>query len=277
MGLDAFVPCNCLSEGKTTEPPVDKTWIMCDEDGYYNLNPEYSDDADLNDKIYDWSEHCCEHPGMHLWKSICNWYGLRAFQQALINLDGECFPILTTQLPNVNGGSMSVENARKALEELDVFEQNIHKVRNVYLINEENNQTVYEYIDEYKGKVMYSKPYSLGFNINGLYIIESESNRIVFQGKHVTQQIYVHPEWIRRLAKVLHIKMKPVRKVSWINRETKECFNTSWGLSVYGADYPKGFTVEERAINVDDYQDIIISFRKIFEASIQMNRPVFWC
>lgn len=276
MGLDAFVPCNCFKEGKTSEPPVDREWIIQDE-GYYSLNPLYSKDMDLDNKIYKWSQNCCEHPFMHISERISNWSGIRLFQQAMNTIGIDNFPILNTELPDVNGGYLTVENAKKALAELDIFEKRIVTINNIYLINVDSGEAVYEYIDAYDGKVIFSKPYSLGFNINGLYIVESDSNKILFQGKSVQQKVYYYPQWLKIITKITPIKLRPIRKVCWIDTATKNHFYTKFGLSIYNGNYPKEFTIKEQPTDIFNYQYIIDSLRKMFEASIQMNNPVYWC
>lgn len=275
MGLDAFVPCNCLKEGKTTPPPVDKEWIILDEEGYIHLNSEYSVDSDLEAKVDEWSYECCPHQFMHMSEHICNWSGLRSFQQALIKLGIEHFPILGTQLPNVNGGSLGVESVEKALLELELFEQNIKTQSSLYLINAEDSQAIYEYIEVYGGRFLFSKPHSMGFNVNGLYIIDSEDN-ILFQSKRVTQKVYLYPNWICKFASIFNIKLKPVRKVVWIDLDTGKQFYTRWGLSFNDA-YPKELAIESRSVISDDYQYIIQSLRKIFQISVDTGNSVYWC
>lgn len=277
MGLDAFVPCNCFIEGKTTEPPVPREWVMKDDEGYYCLNPEYSDDDSLNDKVYLWSEHCCKHSGMKIRQSICNWAGVRAFQQAIRQIGFAHFPILSEQLLNSNGGCMHIEEVKKAISELDLFENYVNTLRSVYLVNTDNQQVMYEYIDAYKGRIIASQQYSLAFNIDGVNIFESETGRICFQGKRVGQQVYFYPQWIYRSLHALNNKVSSIKKVRWINQDTGDYFETPWGLSIDDETYPKGFLVEERAVSPSEYQYITQPLRNIFIVAIEMNNAVFWC
>ncbi|MGG4608734.1 hypothetical protein [Providencia sp. Me31A] len=277
MGLDAFVPCNCFIEGKTTEPPVPREWIMKDDEGYFCLNPEYSNDDSLKDKIHLWSEHCCKHSGMKIRQSICNWAGVRAFQQAIRQIDPTLFPILSTQLPNANGGCIHIEDIKKALSELDLFENYVNSIRSVYLINTDNQQVMYEYIDAYRGRIITSQRYSLAFNKDGLNIFELETERVRFKGKRIEQQVYFYPQWIYRSLYALNNKVSSIKKVRWINRDTGEAFETPWGLSIDGETYPTGFSVEERAVSPSEYQYITQPLRNIFIVAIEMNNAVFWC
>lgn len=276
MGLDAFVRCNCLKEGKTTEPPIDRTWIISEDDGYYYLDPKYATDTDLEKQLYDWSKNCCIHSGMKIDEHISNWAGLRVFQEILDKIGIEHFPVLSRQLPEMNGGSLSVESAKAALQELEGFEQKTQALTNIYLINVDNNQPIYQYVDAYEGKIMWSKAYSAGFNANGFYIVKSDTDEILFQGKRITQKVYTYPNWLYRFAKIFNIKLKTVRKACWINQDTNAHFYIPWGISVDGKEYPKELIVEERTTDISDVEYIIGQFRKIFQASIEMNNPVFW-
>lgn len=276
MGLDAFVPCNCFIEGKTTEPPVPREWIIRDDEGYFCLNPECSDDS-LNDSIYLWSGRCCKHAEMHIWQHICSWAGVRAFQQVLIQIGEAHFPVLLTQLPNVNGGSLSIENIKKALIELEWFENQVGAIRSVFLINNDNQKVIYEYIDAYKGRIIMSQKYSLAFNINGLNIFESETGRVLFQSKNVEQNVSLYPQWIYRSLNALNNKINIVKKVRWIDVDSGEFFETPWGLSIDGDIYPKSLSVEERSVTKEEYQYIIQPLKNLFLIAIEMNNPVFWC
>lgn len=277
MGLDAFIPCNCFVEGKTTEPPVPREWIIRDDEGYFCLNPECSEDASLNDKIYLWSERCCKHSGMHVWQHIGNWSGVRAFQQSLIKIGEAHFPVLTTALPNGNGGSLSIENIRKALAELERFESLVNTIHSVYLMNNDNQKAIYEYIDAYKGRIIASHQYSLAFNINGLNIFETETGRVLFQAKNVEQNVYLYPQWIYHSLHALNNKISTIKKVRWINVDSGEFFETPWGLSIDGITYPKSFSIEERLVSKEEYKYIIDPLKKLFLLAIEMNNPVFWC
>ena len=226
MGLDAFVPCNCYQEGRTTPPPVPSDYFELDE-GYYLLKQPYAGDSDLEEKLYQWTQQCCPHSGMHISERISNWVGLRSFQQALDKLGIHHFPVLGSQLPSVNGGSLGVEGARQALTELETFESMSGTLSNVYLINADKDIVMYDYIEVYAGQFVFANPYSMGFNDNGLYITESESRKILFQGKRVTQEVFFNPTWWLKLAKNLRLKkIRPVRKVCWTNIDTGEQFYT---------------------------------------------------
>ena len=42
MGVDATVMCNCFREGRTTDPPVPREWLVLDAEGYLSLRPSAS-------------------------------------------------------------------------------------------------------------------------------------------------------------------------------------------------------------------------------------------
>lgn len=96
-------------------------------------------------------------------------------------------------MPSVNGGSLDLKSVQQAFDELDVFECMAETLNNYYLINVDNDAIMYEYIDAYAGQFFFAKPCCMGFNENGLYIIDSKTREILFQGKHVTQYVYFYP------------------------------------------------------------------------------------
>ena len=75
MGLDAFVPCNCLEKGLLSKPPkpFQKDDVYRDQDGYIASRTldrhrrELGYDAfrsrygRLDDLFEEWADHACEH------------------------------------------------------------------------------------------------------------------------------------------------------------------------------------------------------------------------
>ena len=70
MGLDARVFCNCLKEGRATDPPVSKELIFIDDDGFIDM--QYPDGMtekerySLRDTLMLWTKDCCKHPYLRI-------------------------------------------------------------------------------------------------------------------------------------------------------------------------------------------------------------------
>src|SRR5215470_12743901 len=110
MGLDAFVRCNCVKEGKAAFPPfMDK--VTFDTEGYVELIPSEAANEELEQKLDSWQ--WCEHEDRKFAREhISNWSGYRFFQQSLGKLGWEHFPNLKEYLPDANGGSLPANIAK---------------------------------------------------------------------------------------------------------------------------------------------------------------------
>ena len=99
MGLDAFVRCRCLEEGRVSEPPLPMEDPYVDGEGCVSSRTL---DAErerlgrrefsrcfwgLQDRLAQWSESCCEHEDMHArdeWAcNVSGWSDLRRLFGAL--------------------------------------------------------------------------------------------------------------------------------------------------------------------------------------------------
>lgn len=156
MGLDATVRCRCWENGTLTSPPPHGEHVRLDEMEqcvFLDL-PWNAENREKHDAFEKWLASCCPHPQMEAaaeW--ISNWNGLRAFQSRLQELGLEKFPILSAVLPNANGGLVSPEQSRQALEELERFAQG-HAGNKVVLADVETGEALQEYIAVYQGWFM---------------------------------------------------------------------------------------------------------------------------
>lgn len=70
MGLDAYVQCNCIKEGKVKNPPFDMNLIICN-DGVYELR-DSADDVTFH-KYINWLENAFQHPrGYYIYERVSN-------------------------------------------------------------------------------------------------------------------------------------------------------------------------------------------------------------
>jgi hypothetical protein len=61
MGLGGRVMCGCFLQGRVKESPVPLGWLDIDEEGDFNLRPEYDSDENFF-KVSDWMQTACPHP-----------------------------------------------------------------------------------------------------------------------------------------------------------------------------------------------------------------------
>lgn len=135
MGLDAFVRCRCFEENRLKPGPVPPEDLYIDEDGY--LSSRTMDEAwrtldhrqfkarygALEDAFDRWREQPCEHEyGEYLDEWVSNWGGCGQFSFLVEKAGGaQTFPLLSTLLPEGNGGTYPANKATATLEELDRF------------------------------------------------------------------------------------------------------------------------------------------------------------
>src|SRR5262245_19210109 len=173
MGLDASVMCNCYHQGLTLPPPMPPELIKIDEEGYLSLIVPYDDNEELYHQLRKWKKHACAHSDMNYARvRISNWSGYRAFQQALAQTGWGHFPTLEVELPNSNGGFMSATSAAQALRELELF-TDAELGSNIFLVNSETDEEIYEYIAGYGGVVILSgrAGIDIGFDERGLFVV----------------------------------------------------------------------------------------------------------
>lgn len=143
MALTATVTCNCLREGRTTEPPFPRTWLREDEVGNWGLRPEYAS-AENQSRFCDWKWDCCVHDNMdYAAEWISGWGTFGRFQDAVQHVGSETLPVLNKELPDERGGAMSPDSASRALQELDLFRQAKDLGRKTVLIDTDTAINVY--------------------------------------------------------------------------------------------------------------------------------------
>ena len=150
MGLDAYVLCNCYEEGKISKPPVDESLIVFN-DNDYELNLQYNSNEDKFSQFDIWRQSACSHKDFkYAEERISNWSGCELFLNSLRGIGADYFLTLLNEWPKANDGSMSPESAEKALRELDVFSSMIERLNGVYLIDYESNDIIFETTEHHK-------------------------------------------------------------------------------------------------------------------------------
>ena len=135
MGLDGTVRCRCFEEGKLKSGPVPFEDLYIDKDGYpasrtldaarekYDYRRFDARYGELSDAFDEWRCDCCEHEGGSCFAEwVGNWAGVAHFCALVAEAGGEAeFPLLSSLLPEANGGVYPAEKARDTLDELERF------------------------------------------------------------------------------------------------------------------------------------------------------------
>lgn len=157
MGLDATVRCRCFEEGRLRPGPVPLDDVYVDEEGY--LSSRKLDAArarltyrqflarygDLQREFEKWADSCCEHEGgEYCSERVSNWSGCGEFEELVEEAGGEAeFPLLSTLLPDANGGAYPAEKAAATLAELDRFVEKLADVDEWVLRDEEFGKKIW--------------------------------------------------------------------------------------------------------------------------------------
>jgi hypothetical protein len=282
MVLDAIVECNCYRMGKTKPFPLPELEPLFgqDEDGYLGLKLPYQGNEDVYERIGQWKENACEHPGMeYLSEHLSNWSGYRAFQEALGQVGWQHFPTLEAELPAANGGYMPSESAALVLKELIYFREASSSISNAYLIDTLKDERLHEYIASYGGLFLFAKPVSMGLDKNGFFLLERDENssdltagKVVFRSKRFEQRILERGE------------QDEPRKVEFFDGINESRFITEIPLSIHRqiegkfyVEYPQLLHVEVQAKGEGEFSYIVEPLMRLCEASIETGNPVLWC
>jgi len=274
MGLNAFVLCNCWKEGKTTVPPINRELIYYDEDNdcfsvHCSEGTSNEEKWRLEDLIKEWARNCCIHPNMkYCDEHIGNWSSVRELQQAVIKC-ADTFTVLPSIFPSCNGGCVEPEIAEKALQELDMFCQNLEKQNGLYLIDAKSGDKIYAYIAGYKGVFAFSGDIGTGFDHNGLFVHNEKTGEEYFRSMHVTQEL-----------------LEPEERVS-VNGESYTSYPSLLMDIASGKTYRNYFTIGGEKSGYTELKVImrplleadfysIEPLRKVLRASVETKNPVCW-
>jgi hypothetical protein len=270
MGLDAFVRCNCFELGLTSAPPIPREELFIDEEGYISSTKassawptmsfdEYSNEfGEVDDRIREWEENCCVHPEMDYCSEwMGNWYAVRFFEGLVEQLGNEEFPVLSTIIPEGNGGIFPAKKAQAALEELECFLSRVSEMHQVSLIDVHTGDRAYSYIAVWGGVFMYAFNQQVGLDENGLFVIELPSGREVFRSRHMSQSIIDEEKRARLicLESGTECDIFSAIGVDKVNREMK--------LEI---------------LPVQDYQlTTAHALKRLLQASLETGNPIQWC
>lgn len=176
MGLDAYVPCSCITRGLATACPVP----LVHEDGglwWVEREDDYADFAR-------WRESACTHPRMQaLSERVANWAGMRTLRDALEDV-GQPVATLCGALPDSNAGLVDTRECAACLREVTVF-RTLFKRITPHLVNASTGTLVYDFVAAYDGAFMWSRNGNVGFDGKGLFVTEPKTGTVVFRAKRV--------------------------------------------------------------------------------------------
>ncbi|WP_058303124.1 hypothetical protein [Gorillibacterium timonense] len=264
MGLDAYVQCNCLKEGKVKPPPFDLgliEWI----DGEFDL-AEAADD-DVYHHYCTWKETACEHEDFHfVYDRVYNASGGMFFYGVLEQLGKEEFPVLSSVIGN---GNTSPDMSHKAMVELEILENRIVELEGVFLMDTDA-QEEYRKILVGEDYWFYShgREYYYRMSERGFVVTDSEQKEL-FRSLSFSQEVMQE-----RLAD------HAVDGVRFRDLESGKVHESGYPISSFSWEskayyYPRAFHVAKRHLTRSDlYQTKVL--KRLFEASIVTGNPIVW-
>lgn len=274
MGLDAYVPCNCYREGKTKTPPPTQEELCIDEDGFlrpvrYRDIPydEIKDDEEFRkiyDELDDWKWNACDHKyGNYIDERVGNWSTARYFTWVVRQFPEGSFPLLIDLIPAANGGSVPVKDAPEILRELAELRKRLPEIKGFFLMDGMKDQVLYDGSDYLDGNFAWIDKQILGFDENGLYVLDGETEEQLFKAKEVMETVETDADGKKR---TLWTDVSDSENKIVVNHEPISELED--GVVGY-------LKVEIRPMSADDVY-AIEPLERLFKASIETGNPVFW-
>ncbi|GAA0134898.1 hypothetical protein YSY43_17380 [Paenibacillus sp. YSY-4.3] len=263
MGLDAYVICNCVKQGRVKPPPFDIGLLEWTE---YGIDLPDSVDDETCDLFSEWREHACEHEDFYYYYDrVYNISGGNLFYGIMEQLGQENFPLLKS----IGEKTFTANQARKALEELDILESQISKIQGVFLIESKTQEEYMRAVfDNDRWNYSSSGNFTYELNERGFCIVDQNKGEL-FQSTEFSQEL-VRPEKGN----------KGRRLVRFRDFETGRVYESTYPLSkkIWGVEelyYPKSLQVLMRKLRGSDLRFIRV-MRELCEASIQTGNPIMW-
>lgn len=263
MGLDAYVVCNCVKEGKVKPPPFDISLLEITDEGIDILES-------VNDEIYElyqqWRENACEHEDFYYYQDrVFNVAGGNFFYGIIDRLGQDKFPLLIS----IGEKLLSADQAEKALKELDIFESGASKLQGIFLVD---TVSYVEYGRSLPGEDKWflssGGEHIYQLNDRGFCILDRD-HRELFHSVAFAQEVLSDEKegWKHKHARFHDLEMGRIFESSYpLSRKT-------WGIDeLY---YPKSLQVVKRNLKGSDSRPARV-LRSLFEASLQTGNPIIW-
>lgn len=265
MSLVAIVYCRCVEQGKASAPPFSTKLLVSDEEGRLTLTlTEGHEKQLLKEQKHQWEKDCCSHPWRHyLNEWIGDWPGVQMLYSALHELGTHNFPTLLECIPLANTGTVSPEQSKKALQELEVFQESLCRgeFRLVSLVSNDDRELCS--IAYSQGRCIYfTDKHEFWLDGNGLKILSRSNEEPVFESKHFSQ------EYLDDKAQTLFVdKTSGAKYLGAGDIRIQDATNP---------EIPAEFKVEERLCSSDGFDYIVIPLKKAFQASVEISRSLIW-
>ena len=282
MGLDAYVPCNCLERGKLSNPPAPFTLddvyrdeegfiasrsldAKCAELGYSDYISQYES---LDDVFSEWANHhACEHEyGEYFSERVSNWAGVRLFQSVVEELGGKSrYSALSVLIPDGNGGQYPVELASRALDELDDLLNRVKTLKFNALVCEDSEEPVWTCADRGSYPMMMGPLVEMGMEGNYFYFIQ-DGHKLL--SRRFRQQPVDQPS--DGGAQPMDVTLS----------ETGECVRLFDSIGPHGLPkVAREFWVEPRTAPFmhGGHYYAAERIRSLLVASMEVQMPICWC
>jgi hypothetical protein len=274
MGLDGAVHCNCYETGRAKPLPFSPELVRQNAEGYFELTVPDSPKQNLTGLLEEWLENGCAHPNRYrIMVRVSDWWGYRHFLEAIEKLGWERFPILYEYLPNGNTGTIPASHAAQALAEIQLFREIAYFGTHHVLVKSDTGEKLYEM----PGTFIWSPDVSIGYDENGVYFLNGETDAEVFRAKRLEQRIlyettpFDHNE-------------RSETAVEYYDPDTEarfRCMTTITGAATVSEgemkfDHPRLLHVEARPHTAADFEYILFPLKLLCEASVETGNPVIW-
>jgi len=190
---------------------------------------------------------------------IGNWASVRGFRQA-VSTAGE-FPTLRDLLPDFNGGLVTVEESAAALAELARFIALDSVGADAFLVDLDTGRELWST----PGDVYWSTPYTIGYDANGLYVVNrgGRSPVEVFRAMRVGQ---------------LPVPDGTGAPVGWTQLTDLDdgTLIVVRALPLRGPEPPRRMGVVTREVTPGDYAYLTEPLTAVLRVSVATGNAVFW-
>lgn len=274
MGLDGAVHCNCYEKGRTKPLPFSPELVELNAEGYFELTVPDDTGKNLVRQLREWENECCLHPNRYrVMTQVSNWWGYRHFLESVEKIGWDRFPVLYEYLPNGNTGTLPAQHAPQALVEIELFREiaffGIHHL----LVKSDTGEKLYEM----PGTFIWSKDVSIGYDENGVYFLNGETDAEVFRAKRLEQRILYE-------TMPMDENERSEIAVEFYDPDTEarfRCMTTISGAATVSDgemkfDNPRLLHVEARPHTAADFEYILHPLKLLCEAAVETGNPVVW-
>ncbi|HWD81581.1 MAG TPA: hypothetical protein VG497_21955 [Kribbella sp.] len=255
MGLDAFVPCRCWEDGRTTEPPVPRSSIVR-VDGMLDLTLPYDGHEQRWGEFDAWIHNGCGHRDMEYAAAhIGNWPEYRQLQWALGAAGWDRFPMLQRILPEGNGGKATPEEAAVALNELGTFLSAGPIGARTEVYDGMTGEPIATENPAYGYRFVIGPEYAVGVDANGIFVVSTPADEELFRARRVRQRTDGDRAWLSDLD-------RPGQAEILVP-----------GVIGGGASL---LLTRSRSYNAADFAGTVEALRTVFNASVEIRTSVFW-